>query len=97
MRHYLDEATRDLPEIVPERVLRLAVLLGSIVAWVTDHHLPQGDWRQREARDVDQAIGPFGREFPGSTQLAPVLGELLDVGDLVFANSTGAATRSERS
>ncbi len=42
IRHYLDEATGDLPEIIPERVLRLAVFFGSVVAWVTDH-LPQRD------------------------------------------------------
>jgi hypothetical protein len=34
-------------------------------------------------RDTDQAIGPFGRECPGAAQLAPVLGEPLDVRDLV--------------
>ncbi|MGH9199828.1 MAG: hypothetical protein ACRD2A_01175 [Vicinamibacterales bacterium] len=43
MRHYVDEATGDLLEVIPERVLSLAVFFGSIVAWVTDH-LPQGDW-----------------------------------------------------
>ena len=39
--------------------------------------------REREARDGDQAVGPFGRKSPGATQLAPVLGERLDVRDLV--------------
>lgn len=39
--------------------------------------------RERQTREVDQAVGPFGRKFPGATQLAPVLGELLDVRDLV--------------
>jgi hypothetical protein len=29
MRHYLDEETGDLPEIMPERVLSLAVFFGS--------------------------------------------------------------------
>lgn len=43
MRHYVDEETGDLPESIPERVLRLAVFFGAIVAWVTDH-LPEGDW-----------------------------------------------------
>jgi hypothetical protein len=43
MRHYIDEETGDLPEAIPERVLRLAVFFGAIVAWVTDH-LPEGDW-----------------------------------------------------
>lgn len=43
IRHYVDEATGDLPEVIPERVLSLAVFFGSIVAWVTDH-LPEGDW-----------------------------------------------------
>jgi hypothetical protein len=43
MRHYVDEATEDLPEGIPERVLSLAVFFGSIVAWVTDC-LPEGHW-----------------------------------------------------
>jgi hypothetical protein len=43
MRHYVDEATGDLPEVIPERVLSLAMFFGSIVAWVTDH-FPEGDW-----------------------------------------------------
>jgi hypothetical protein len=42
MRHYLDEQTGDLPEVIPERVFRLAIFFGAIVAWVTDH-LPDGD------------------------------------------------------
>lgn len=41
MRHYVDEETGELPESIPERVLRLAVFFGAIVAWVTDH-LPEG-------------------------------------------------------
>lgn len=43
MRHYVDEETGGLPESIPERVLRLAVFFGAIVAWVTDH-LPERDW-----------------------------------------------------
>lgn len=43
MRHYLDEETGDLPQHLPSRILNLALFLGSIVAWVTDH-LPEGDW-----------------------------------------------------
>ena len=43
MRHYLDEETGDLPDSLPGRVLRLALCVGSIVVWVTDH-LPEGDW-----------------------------------------------------
>ena len=43
MRHYVDEATGDLLEVIPEQVLSLPVFFGSIVAWVTNH-LPQGDW-----------------------------------------------------
>jgi hypothetical protein len=42
MQHYIDEDTGDLLEVVPERVLSLAVFFGAIVAWVTDH-LPEGD------------------------------------------------------
>ena len=42
MRHYIDEDTGDLPEVIPERVVSLAILFGAIVAWVTDH-LPDGD------------------------------------------------------
>jgi hypothetical protein len=42
MRHYIDDETGDLPEVIPERVLSLAVFFGAIVAWVTDH-LPEGD------------------------------------------------------
>ena len=42
MRHYIDEDTGDLPEVIPERVLSLAIFFGAIVAWVTDH-LPEGD------------------------------------------------------
>jgi hypothetical protein len=41
MRHYIDEGTGDLPEVIPERVLTLAAFFGAIVAWVTDH-LPDG-------------------------------------------------------
>ena len=33
-----------LPEVIPERVLSLAIFFGAIVAWVTDH-LPEGDER----------------------------------------------------
>ena len=43
MRHYLDKATGDLPEAIPERVLSLAVFFGAVVAWVTDH-FPEDDW-----------------------------------------------------
>jgi hypothetical protein len=42
MRHYIDEETGDLPDVIPERVLSLAIFFGAIVAWVTDH-LPEGD------------------------------------------------------
>ena len=42
MRHYIDEDTGDLPEVIPERVLSLAIFFGAIVAWVTDHS-PEGD------------------------------------------------------
>ena len=42
MRHYLDEQTGDLPDVIPEPALNLALFFGTIVAWVTDH-LPQGD------------------------------------------------------
>lgn len=42
MRHYIDEDTGDLPEVIPERVLSLAIFFGAIVTWVTDH-LPEGD------------------------------------------------------
>lgn len=42
MRHNLDQEAGDLPEVIPERVLSLAVFFGAIVAWVTDH-LPEGD------------------------------------------------------
>jgi hypothetical protein len=42
MRHYIDEDTGDLPDVIPERVLSLAIHFGAIVAWVTDH-LPEGD------------------------------------------------------
>lgn len=42
MRHDVDEDTGDLPEVIPERVLSLAIFFGAIVAWVTDH-LPDGD------------------------------------------------------
>jgi hypothetical protein len=42
MRHYIDEDTGDLPEVIPERVVSLAIFFGAIVAWVTDH-LPEGD------------------------------------------------------
>ena len=41
--------------------------------------------REREARDADQAVGPVRRKFPGATQLARVLGEPLDVRDVVAA------------
>jgi hypothetical protein len=43
--------------------------------------------------DADQAVGPFGRKFPGATQLAPVRGELLDVRDLVGNEECCSATR----
>ena len=43
MRHYLDEETDDLPDSAPDRVVRLALFFGSIVAWVSDH-LPEGDF-----------------------------------------------------
>jgi hypothetical protein len=43
MQHYVEEETGDLPESLPERVVRLAVFFGAIIAWVTDH-LPDGDW-----------------------------------------------------
>ena len=36
MRHYNDEDTGDLPEVIPERVLSLASFFGAIVAWVTE-------------------------------------------------------------
>ncbi len=42
MRHYIDEDAGDLPEVIPERVLGLAIFVGAIVAWVTDHS-PDGD------------------------------------------------------
>jgi hypothetical protein len=42
MRHYLDEETGELPNAIPERALNLAIFLGAIVAWVTDH-LPDDD------------------------------------------------------
>jgi hypothetical protein len=42
MRHNLDEETGDLPDAIPERVLSLAIFVGAIVAWLTDH-LPGGD------------------------------------------------------
>ena len=44
MRHYIDEDTGELTEIIPQRVLSLAIFFGAIVAWVTDH-LPEGDER----------------------------------------------------
>jgi hypothetical protein len=43
IRHYLDEETGDLPEVISERVLGLALYFGAIVTWVTDH-LPESDW-----------------------------------------------------
>jgi hypothetical protein len=39
MRHYIDEDTGDLPEVIPDRVLSLAIFFGAIVAWVTDPRL----------------------------------------------------------
>lgn len=42
MRDCIDEKTGDLPESIPDHALRLAIFLGAIVAWVTDH-LPEGD------------------------------------------------------
>jgi hypothetical protein len=30
MRHYIDEDTGDLPEVIPERVLSLAIFFGAI-------------------------------------------------------------------
>lgn len=37
LRHFLDEESEDFPESIPEPALNLAVYLGAIVAWVTDH------------------------------------------------------------
>jgi hypothetical protein len=39
MRHYIDEGTGDLPDVIPERVLGLAIFFGAIVAWVTARKL----------------------------------------------------------
>ncbi len=42
LRHYIDEETDDWAEALPGPALNLALALGSIVAWVTDH-LPAVD------------------------------------------------------
>jgi len=42
LRHYIDEGTDEWAEGLPGPALNLALALGSIVAWVTDH-LPAGD------------------------------------------------------
>ena len=60
MRHYIDEATGDLPTVMPERVLSLAIFFGAIVAWVTDPG-PAGHahwlWRPgQDVRRVDQQL-----------------------------------------
>ena len=34
-------------------------------------------------RDVEEPIGPFGGHLLGGAELAPMVGELLDGGDLV--------------
>ena len=41
--------------------------------------------RKRQPRDADQTIRPCGGDVAGATQLAPVVGEPLDVRDLVRA------------
>ncbi|MGQ0736228.1 MAG: hypothetical protein ACT4QD_21565, partial [Acidobacteriota bacterium] len=33
MRHYIDEETGDLPDVIPERIVSLAIFFGAIVAW----------------------------------------------------------------
>jgi hypothetical protein len=60
IRHYLDEETGDLPSAIPERVLSLAIFLGAIVAWVTDH-LPDGD----EYTNVPSRRSPHRRRCRG--------------------------------
>jgi hypothetical protein len=36
MPHDIDEDTGDLPDMIPERVLTLAIFFGAIVARITD-------------------------------------------------------------
>ena len=74
MRHYVDEETGDLPASMPERVVSLAIFLGAIVAWVTDH-LPEGD----EHTNVPCRRSPRRRRCRGDiiAQLQPVSGEIV--------------------
>lgn len=82
MRHYLDEETGDLPDGLPAPALNLALFLGSIVAWVTDH-MPAGDWHTnvpcRRSPGRKRCLGEIVAELdPGTGQIAwqcPVCGD----------------------
>jgi hypothetical protein len=67
MRHYIDEDTGDLPDVIPERVLSLAIFFGAIVAWVTDHCLRAASIRMCLAGAVPTVVGAAATSSRNST------------------------------
>jgi hypothetical protein len=70
MRHYLDEQTGDLPASLLGPALNIALFLGSIIAWVTDHQ-PETEWHTnvccRRSPGRRRCLGEIFAELDGES------------------------------